>query len=282
MRLCGGGWGLCFGVWLLACGDSATATGGGGHGGQPGTGGDPSDGGGSNVGGDPNAGGAPGVGGAMGEGGAGGTQADCDPVAQDCSDPNATKCTLIIDADFTAFIDEECTVPKGDDLLGESCTRPTNTPGIDTCLSTYCANFGNADVTTRTCHTICQGDEVCTVVDDACMGMFELQYGSCTKQCSPLPNNDCAAGACRAAQKASLEWGFFCIPGAGTTPDGDVCTLFDECLDGSSCLAGEGELENHCRPYCDDSHPCDPGLECVLFESETPGTENVGICFPTP
>lgn len=282
MRVVGGSFGLCFGVLLLACGDSATTGGGGGQGGQSGDGGAVDGGGG----GEPGAGGTggdPGVGGDPSAGGGGGAPVttDCDPVAQDCADPLATKCTLIIDAGFTAFVDEACTEPKGDALLGEPCVRPTNTPGIDTCVSTYCANFGNADPATRTCHTICQDDDICPA-DEACLGMFELQYGVCSTECSPFPEDTCAAGTCAATSKTSLVWGFFCVPSQGSTPDGAVCTTFDECLDGSSCLAGETELETHCRPYCDLTHPCEPGLECSPFESDTPGAEEVGICFPAP
>lgn len=281
MRTMGGVVALWLGLGLAACGDSGTATGGNGPGGQPGTGGDPADGGAPSAGGDPNVGGDPSVGGAPGEGGAGGAPSDCDPVAQDCTDPVATKCTLIIDAAFTAFIDEECMAPKGDAMLGEPCVRPTNTPGIDTCASTYCANFGNAGTTERTCHTICQSDDICAE-GEACLGMFELQYGACSVECNPFPTDNCAAGSCSATTKTSLEWGFFCFPSTGSTPDGAVCTTFDECLDGSSCLASETELETHCRPYCDPTHPCDAGFDCSPFESDTPGAEDVGICFPAP
>jgi hypothetical protein len=200
-------------------------------------------------------------------------------VAQDCADLVLTKCTLIVDADFTEFVDQVCMEPPGSAAVGEACTRPTNTPGIDTCLDSYCANFGSEDPADRTCHEICQDSASCE--DGAgCVGLFDGLFGACSTECNPFPVDTCAAGSCGAATQPNLTWGFYCFPSQGSTPDGDVCATFDECLDGSGCLAGPSEVDNHCRPYCDTLNPCDIGFECSLFEADTPGAEDVGICFP--
>jgi hypothetical protein len=233
-----------------------------------------------------------GTGGDDGAGGADGPGAgeECDPVAQDCADPEAPKCRL--DLTDPLYITALCAEELGDLGLGEPCSRPTETQGVDDCAAgLYCSPIGEplGDPQSRRCRTQCDahdqcGDGYCTLFNSAADGVFPPDVravGVCFEECDPLDPEACVEGAhCGTSFAIDFTLAISCQPGDGDGEEGASCTRDTDCAPTLGCFGGA------CRPWCDlEDDGCAEGSVCAevvdaggqpaIFHGET-----YGACIP--
>lgn len=227
------------------------------------------------------------VGGSGGVGGAGGAKGpgpgeSCDPVAQDCADPAASKCE--IDYATQPELPAKCVAPLGDAKAGEACTRPTNQAGIDTCADAYCSMIEHprADPQERSCRSFCNSNAMCG--DGAFCSRLNVPKGGvnapmppgvrmlglCVKQCDLWAPDPCAPDTrCVPVYDVENTQGKTLCIGYGKAQQGDACSAPEDCDLGLMCF---GQV---CQPDCNDKHPtCPNGMTCAANGAA------IGMCKP--
>lgn len=267
------------GLALAGCGDdTSTSSGAGGAGGGAVTDGA------GGVGGKDEAGGATTT--SSGGAGTGGANAGpgpgepCDVFAQDCADPTAPKCTV----DFVdpTELPSTCQAALGDDMLGDLCDRPDNTPGIDTCASgLFCAFFGQPFATPQTRQCVedcneasdCGADQFCYRLGGPAAPDARL-YGVCAGTCDPFEASPCsiALNKCAPGLTTAGDISWTCMPAPASGAAGDACMTDLDC--GPLLACDPTALQ--CTPTCDASHPCTAPATC------TEGFGVLGLCLPGP
>jgi hypothetical protein len=252
------------------CGDSGSTTGGG-----QGAGGAATASSASAAGGGGEGGAAP----TAGEGGGGGNPDPCDLVPQDCLIDPASKCA--IDLSPREEPTARCTVPLGDDVLGEACERPGDQPGEDTCAAgLYCTDLEARDPGELECATLCENEDDCDQ-REVCVAISELErlVGVCADACEPL-----ATGACEPHQSCSAwrnlegEPRFFCAR-PGESGEGEDCDASGVCGADLACASFDPDEPSTCRAFCSDEVGCDGDAEChPLTELGGEGFGDLGVC----
>lgn len=212
-----------------------------------------------------------------GTGGAAMNPDPCDPLAQDCVEAVASKCTVHL-GDMGA-ISADCEAPLGDKKLDEICLRPTGEAGVDTCeKGLYCAFFGNpvSSPQQRSCLALCDAPGSCAQGKE-CAGIGDSTLGVCGPVCAPY------TAACGAGTKCSVvglvggDAGFLCTP-LGTKAAGEACAGALECGADMGCRNfGAGFV---CTSYCNDAHLCaDASAHCSAYPD--PALAGWGACVPS-
>ncbi|MEL6542989.1 MAG: FG-GAP-like repeat-containing protein [Myxococcota bacterium] len=165
--------------------------------------------------------------------------------------------------------------------IGETCTSAFE------CISGRCEAFGDASVCTETCSDLCDNGLVCfenrCVPSDYCEDSSGNGFGpgcnnSVCQACDP--NADCIPGATGFA--CQCKEGF---QGPGTTCEEILC-LTNQCLNGGTCVAVNGEESCSCADDDGDSLPdwtgdlCETALEnCPIFvTAQNDPCDNGGEC----
>ncbi|HJZ85504.1 MAG TPA: hypothetical protein VKN99_10055 [Polyangia bacterium] len=206
-----------------------------------------------------------GAGGTGGTGGAGGVGMVCtDPsstTGDGCAGTGLPKCALTFPMGATTA-SFNCTT-GGSATTGQPCDRPTNTPGVDTCVAgDFCSAL---DVPSgRVCRRICTSAAGCGA-GESC---FEVgnPYGACrASTCDPFA----AASPCPQSNPLAMSqvctWGLL----TGRTASAPMCTLGGPVGVGGACnatatpptLCTQGAVclnDNRCHKLCDGAHGC-PG-----------------------
>jgi hypothetical protein len=191
----------------------------------------------------------------------------CDPVGQTCSDPAASKCTLV----NTGGNRPACVPLTGDVEEGEACVRAPEGFGHDDCAPGLFCTF--IDVLppsaggTRHCRRLCHQDGDCSEGGRCAILDAEAPAnGFCGTPCTPF------GADCPDMLECSRLWfgpegvsGSFltCRLPAGRAP-GEVCDPADEdCAPGNVCASLLFSAGPRCHPLCDDAHPCATG-KCLV------------------
>ena len=196
----------------------------------------------------------------------------CDPIAQDCEDPDAPKCGLRWNNGAPALT--ECEPQLGDDALGEPCELPNDFIGEDTCLpGLFCSIWGVAEG--RACRAICT--EGSCDDGEACMVLFGGIYGVCNPTCD-FGSDECPDGTTCFPLPALNEQGSAALcRQTGPGELGDDCDGGPNCGDGLMCvsqLAGPITCEQICEIEGEQACPNDALCLPLL---DTPGW---GFCNP--
>lgn len=197
----------------------------------------------------------------------------CDPIAQDCADPDAPKCGLRWNNGAPALT--ACEPLLGDDGLGEACELPGSFVGEDTCLpGLFCSIWGVAEG--RACRSICT-EGSCDAGED-CMVLFGGIYGVCSPTCA-FGADECPDGTTCHPMPALNEQGSetICLQ-TGVGELGDDCDGGSGCGDGLICvsqLAGPVTCEQICE--VEGEPTCPEGVLCLPL-LDTPGW---GFCNPS-
>ncbi len=196
----------------------------------------------------------------------------CDPIAQDCVDPETPKCGLRWNNGDPALT--ACEPQLGDDGLGEACELPGNFLGEDTCApGLFCSIWGVAEG--RACRAICT--EGSCDAGEECMVLFGGIYGVCSPTCA-FGSDECPDGTTCFPLPAINEQGSETIcRQTGPGELGDDCDGGPQCGDGLMCvsqLAGPVTCEQICE--IDGEPTCPEGVLCLPL-LDTPGW---GFCNP--
>ncbi|MCR9165338.1 MAG: hypothetical protein ACE37F_24030 [Nannocystaceae bacterium] len=196
----------------------------------------------------------------------------CDPIAQDCVDPEAAKCGLRWnDGDPIAA----CEPILGEGALGEACALPGGILGEDDCApGLFCSNFGVAEG--RVCRSICS-EGTCDA-GEACVDFFNWDYGVCSPTCA-IAGDDCPEGTgCQPiASRDEPGSATICTP-TGPAQLGEECNGLSRCEEGLMCvaqLAGPVTCEQFCE--IEGELTCPDGVQCLPL-LDTPGW---GFCNPS-
>lgn len=206
----------------------------------------------------------------------------CDVVKQDC--PDNKKCALIFEGNV--FFEPKCVTPyEGSVGAGQSCTRPTNVAGDDTCQAglfcTFWGGIAEKSPVERWCLGYCQEDADCGP-DEVCTGVGATAHGNgvCLKRCDPWGSACPNETNCTAERRGSdhhLRFGCFFT---GSVNEGGACEIaFDECATGLNCAFHPDSGIEQCRKPCDDTHPCDGGQQCLAVANPPPGMPSLGFCW---
>ncbi|MFT7580702.1 MAG: hypothetical protein ACI9MR_002375 [Myxococcota bacterium] len=206
--------------------------------------------------------------------------APCDLIMDGCD--AGESCALSADASF--WFSLECiAVPTVTVGLGETCERPNNTVGEDTCeAGKFCAFWGlpRTDPQLRQCLAHC------TSVDDCEAGQqcqaIDLSYprgGLCTTVCDPFDTNSCPADTNCHGERSRVDGTPSWLCGRiGEGAVGSACRpTRDECGLGLGCAYDPADGAGSCGVRCDDDHPCDEGTVCVR-RFHNPDDSSRGIC----
>lgn len=212
-----------------------------------------------------------------GTGGAGGAAMNpdpCDPLAQDCVEALASKCTIHLGD--TGALSAACEAPLGDKKLDEICQRPTGEAGVDTCeKGLYCAFYGNpaSSPQQRSCLALCDTLGSCAQGKE-CAGIGDNTLGICAPVCAPY-TAACGAGTkCGVQGLVGGDAGFICTP-LGTKAAGEACAGALECGADMGCRNfGAGFV---CTAYCNDAHLCaEASAHCSAYPD--PALAGWGSC----
>jgi hypothetical protein len=161
---------------------------------------------------------------------------------------------------------------------GAVCQRPTNEPGVDTCVpGQFCTLYGlpESDPLVRICQPLCRPDHACAA-QTVCRRIGNSpDAGVCMPPCDPLAGDPCGDGlTCgrqyvidRVGTATVCDW----TNEAGAA--GAACTWDWDCAAGLGCHLPTGQ----CRAWCDADHPCaagtcEPTMDVVV--------ESRGVCVP--
>lgn len=193
----------------------------------------------------------------------------CDPVAQNCTDPCSPKCsffpieagTSVAGGNFVA-----CGPQPGNGKLDEGCTRPTDVAGYDTCGKGFsCVSFStpaNAS-TLRTCRPTCTAKNPCAM-GDFCVSMTPPQLmlaqgGVCAHSCDPWTTKCASGDGCIDYTDINNNLQLTCGV-IGQTAIGQPCQGGNACVAGAACWQVGDSGTSSCMPYCDMAHPCSSGV----------------------
>ncbi len=196
-----------------------------------------------------------------GDGSARGPYDECDPLLQDCADPDK-RC--IIDRGTTETGPHTtCDDFFGDQGETEVCERPTDELGMDTCAARLVCviwEMPYSDPQLRQCLPYCHSDGDCAA-GEQCMSLSGSQWtGACTRTCD-LFGDDCSDGTGCYSGNTLTGWSSLCVP-EGSGQISDPCTYSNDCAPGMTCVIYS--TGNECMPVCDDAHPCESGT-CTAF-----------------
>jgi hypothetical protein len=175
----------------------------------------------------------------------------CDPVAQDCTDPNL-RCTVILESgDYFPACEPPYGIP--DKQEGQACSRTG--PGHDNCVKgLHCLPEG---VIATACGKLCEKDSDCPP-GAQCGTITTLlpPVGVCWKTCTPF-GSECGSGTCSSGHYDSdgvTEFEACREIGGGTV--GTSCSAQWDCVADTNCYGRSGFT---CTPMCDSTHACDGG-----------------------
>jgi hypothetical protein len=190
---------------------------------------------------------------------------------QDCADEVNAKCT--VEGATTGHT--WCVPVWGDAAVGESCTRPTGTPGLDTCeVGAYCGNFGQPTPQDRICWSLCEVQADCASEGDHCQAVGADGAGLCIPDCEPFGSDCNSANQCTWTLTPEGGPVFYCAF-IGTAKEGESCAS-DTCAEGLWCTTvASGVVQ--CRPTCDDAHACAADQRCEIAIADAP---HPGVCMP--
>lgn len=200
----------------------------------------------------------------------------CDPVLQDCVEPEASKCELRFDGEFSFT----CFEPTGDVPEGEACSINDDELGSDDCgAGSICTGFSSPEAPrTRRCRQFCSPEVDCEDPARACAVLERSSFGICHPSCDPV-DDSCGEGVMCAdflGLEDRMEWVCFT---EGTLPDGDECELTRECSKGSGCFDGISDtLIKRCRPVCTEDADCSDTAGCFVIDAEV---SPFGPCLDT-
>jgi hypothetical protein len=223
-------------------------------------------------------GGSGGSTGGVDAGGTGDAGETCDPLKQDCTEPD-TKCSAY-QASETAPLKWTCQ-PAGSAQSGDSCTGSHDTPPPwppDECAAGLWCTVVPFQEPSGTCRKFCDKTEECGASEFCLQGPG---VGLCNPVCH-LFENDCAQGSWCAPAPFLPQFdptlGFCKKP--GTVPIGGACT-FKDCVEGSVCKFGStpGTL-GVCLPECNATHPCAEGTCNVPSYACVPANWDGGTFTP--
>jgi len=166
-----------------------------------------------------------------------------------------------------------CVPEWGSQALGESCQRPTNKGGLDTCAPhLLCGNWGQASQTERVCRALCVDEAGCET-DESCI-QFGVSPGKgvCVPGCTPFGAGCASGNQCAPIMNAEGKTDFFCgFIGAAT--QGEKCSAAGTCAENFWCVG----TDTTCHQKCDVSHPCPDDFACYTMVQDQALT---GACFP--
>ncbi len=178
----------------------------------------------------------------------------CNPVLQDCADPN-DKCTFVrINGTYAPL----CVAPSDWQFVqgsGEACDRTA--PGDDDCAKGF-ACLPNGAPGSFACFRACASDSDCAAGSE-CVGITNVPptFGACEPSCA-LFSGDCDAGSCGGLYldiSTNYDVAVCHTNGAGIA--GGACAAIWDCGPNLSCVAQK------CMIDCDNAHPCPDGGACA-------------------
>ncbi len=189
----------------------------------------------------------------------------CDPVAQNCVEPEAPVCGVIFPPNNMP-LNFVCRESLGDVGEGEACTRPNDVVGEDDCAPGHlCTGYGLpiGDPQQRVCREFCQTPTACG--DDAhCIWLHPLaNLGMCMETCDPR-GSDCVEGAkCSIFFSGADAKNFWICTNDSGANVGDSCSGSEQCGAGQWCPFSTNAAERTCTAFCADDIPCPNGETCV-------------------
>lgn len=208
--------------------------------------------------------------------------AECSLVTNGC--PDGKKCAFLwngINSAFPTCIDPVTDEPAG---LYESCTRPNNLSGEDTCAEGhFCAFWGLpfANPPERRCHATCDATGGC-VEGQVCQALppASPHLGACAETCDPFDPESCGPDLMCSNERPDIErrraW---TCNRFGTLTEGTACGFgLDLCADGLLCGFDESDGTTRCGKPCDATHPCAGGKTCYLGGKPSPEHPTAGVC----
>jgi hypothetical protein len=226
----------------------------------------------------------------------------CDPVLQDCTDPNRPKCTVVPVACAgcpTGALGRQCVPLTGRQPLGGTCTSSVS--GLDDCdKGLICDAFHSPDGR-FTCRRLCSGPGDCSG-GTACAAIDD-RNGLCESPCTLGAPCQAGLSSCRSRQGLGAAGGaaavLLCSPdgpmgipgGYCATPDATMgcgpgldCVIYAcarlcgpalACPSGEQCAQAAQDPGGHCA--CSAFSACLAGESCKADGSEPTLT---GICTP--
>ena len=184
----------------------------------------------------------------------------CDPLKQNCTDPNNTKCTITDDGTGQG-VATNCVAPGGTKGESESCMR-TGTGaasiGMDNCAKGYfCSGIGSLAMTPmRHCRKFCDADTACGA-KQGCSSLTQ-DVGLCIPKCA-LFGTDCAAPLNCSNLVGDIDGknAFTACRQPGTGAAGATCK--DDFTCGADLICTDPQNGGTCAAYCDASHACKTG-----------------------
>lgn len=196
----------------------------------------------------------------------------CDPVSQNCVEPDASVCGIVFPPNNMP-LNFVCRESLGEVGVGEPCTRPTGVAGEDDCApGHFCSSYGlpTAEPQQRVCRALCDAHADCG--DDAhCIWLHPIgNVGTCTDACDPR-GDDCVEGSkCSMFFSGpDLQSYWICTNDAGANI-GDPCSGSEQCGAGQWCPFSTTPADRKCTAFCADDIPC-PNGEACLPNAQMPG-----------
>jgi len=182
------------------------------------------------------------------------TGSPCNPVLQNCADPN-DKCTYLkVNNAYSAI----CVAPttyaftKGE---LEPCNRAS--VGDDDCAKGF-ACLPNGAQGVFACFKACAADTDCAGTTK-CVGItsFAPYFGACEPSCT-LFGGDCDGGSCGGLYlDVSKAYDVAVCHANGSGTAGATCAVPWDCGPNLSCISSK------CIADCDDTHPCADAGTCA-------------------
>jgi len=187
----------------------------------------------------------------------------CDPVTQNCTDPNNPKCGLVISGTgMNRMITGQCE-PNGTAARDTMCTIDMTT-GMDDCVKgTRCTATGLPMGSMPLCRLFCGKDADCGT-GQSCRaaiggggGGTTTPIGICIPSCTPF-GTDCGTGKTCAMTNTDIASTmtkrvlFLSCRATGTTPLWATCQASTDCVDNAVC----SRATMTCVPLCDNSNAC--------------------------
>jgi hypothetical protein len=201
----------------------------------------------------------------------------CDPVQQNCTDPNNPKCGLVVTGTgMNRMVTGQCE-PNGTTTRDMMCMLDMTT-GMDDCVKgTRCTATGLPMGSSPVCRKFCGADGDCGT-GQSCRA--SLGFGVCIPSCTPF-GTDCGAGATCATTQTDVASTmtkpvrFLSCRASGTTPLWGTCAASTDCGDNAVCPRGT----QVCTPLCDGTHAC-PDMPNMADGGSGDGGTTPTTCMP--
>lgn len=198
----------------------------------------------------------------------------CDPLKQDCTDPNKSKCAMVEDVSGTMQI-PICVMPTGTKMTEDPCTRVNDMPsgaGYDDCAKgNYCSGLATlSNPPVRHCRNFCLLDTQCKN-SEHCAGLIgdatgmSFIMGLCVPTCAAF-GTDCGQGLNCSYQVPTVDLSteYLSCRQAGQVGTGGACTLDSDCVADAICVTPT--MGNKlCAGLCDMTHTCANGKTCTMI-----------------